>query len=161
MNDQDILHIVREHPTLYTAVAHAHAKRKLGPAMLAPNDVFRWMGTYGTRATECVVLLECDTGLRVVRDHIVAEGSAAHVPVDMTAFARTLLTGIHKDFILVHNHPAGFEATPSGQDNSFTATAMKLAHMLNVKIHDHVIVTSSGYYSYRHQQPRHWETDHV
>ncbi len=55
--------------------------------------------------------------------------------------------------ILVHNHPSG-DPTPSQADNSVTKTLVKACDLMQIKLHDHLIVGSpSGnqlpYYSFR------------
>jgi DNA repair protein RadC len=49
--------------------------------------------------------------------------------------------------ILVHNHPSG-NLTPSAQDDSITQRIKKAAELLDMRVLDHIIVSTEGYYSY-------------
>ena len=49
--------------------------------------------------------------------------------------------------ILVHNHPAG-SLYPSSQDIFLTNQFIKIGNLMEIKVLDHVIVSSNGYYSF-------------
>lgn len=51
-------------------------------------------------------------------------------------------------FILAHNHPTGF-AKPSTEDNKLTAELKTACDLVGLRLLDHLIVTTKGYYSYR------------
>jgi DNA repair protein RadC len=48
--------------------------------------------------------------------------------------------------IISHNHPSGDE-TPSPEDRTLTSRLKDAAHLMGIKILDHVIVTNSGFHS--------------
>lgn len=50
--------------------------------------------------------------------------------------------------VLVHNHPSG-DPRPSGEDVSFTEEVVRAGEVLGVSVHDHIIVGTSGYYSFK------------
>jgi len=50
--------------------------------------------------------------------------------------------------ILLHNHPSG-DPTPSKADIEMTKKIVEAAKGVNVTIHDHVIVSKSGTYSFK------------
>ena len=49
--------------------------------------------------------------------------------------------------IVSHNHPSGNEK-PSKEDNLITEQIKKAAESLNIRLIDHIIITSNTYYSY-------------
>ncbi len=49
--------------------------------------------------------------------------------------------------ILGHNHPSG-NLRPSSQDDALTRKIKEAAALLDITVHDHIIVTPSGFYSY-------------
>jgi DNA repair protein RadC len=50
--------------------------------------------------------------------------------------------------ILIHNHPSG-DPTPSQPDIDLTYQLRDVANPLNIEIHDHLIVTRTGHFSFK------------
>ena len=57
---------------------------------------------------------------------------------------KTLSVGV----IIAHNHPSG-EARPSEADKAVTKALYKAAEQMDIKLLDHVIITTDGYYSFQ------------
>lgn len=55
----------------------------------------------------------------------------------------TNATGI----ILAHNHPSG-SLRPSSEDDALTRKIVEAAEIMNIRVNDHIILTSEGFYSY-------------
>ena len=51
------------------------------------------------------------------------------------------------NIIIAHNHPSG-STTPSQADHELTQRMKKAGEILNVKVLDHIIVTTEGFYSF-------------
>jgi DNA repair protein RadC len=49
--------------------------------------------------------------------------------------------------ILSHNHPSG-NLNPSREDNALTSKIKNAGNLLDIRVLDHIIVTSDGYYSF-------------
>lgn len=49
--------------------------------------------------------------------------------------------------IMVHNHPSG-NLKPSIIDDNLTKNIAQVMQIIDCKLSDHIIITSSGYYSY-------------
>jgi len=49
--------------------------------------------------------------------------------------------------ILVHNHPSG-ALRPSPEDIQITRLTTEIAMQLGIKVHDHIIITENGFYSF-------------
>jgi len=52
--------------------------------------------------------------------------------------------------LLAHNHPSG-DLTPSGQDSDLTRPVREALNPLGVAVHDHLIVSANGYFSFHEQ----------
>jgi DNA repair protein RadC len=50
--------------------------------------------------------------------------------------------------VLAHNHPSG-NLTPSDEDRKITKKFNEAARLLDMSLTDHIIITDSGYYSFR------------
>lgn len=70
-------------------------------------------------------------------------GTVADVRLAMKKALETRATGI----VLAHNHPSG-TLKPSRADRDLTAKFKSAAQSLDITLHDHVIITEVGYYSF-------------
>lgn len=52
--------------------------------------------------------------------------------------------------ILVHNHPSGY-TRPSDEDIRLTRTIKETAHVLDILIHDHIIIAGERFFSFREE----------
>ena len=79
-------------------------------------------------------------------DRIFSGGTAATV-VDIKMVLKKAVNILSSALIFVHNHPSG-SLNPSAQDDKLTQRLKNAAEMLDIKVFDHIIVSSMGYYSY-------------
>lgn len=70
-------------------------------------------------------------------------GTVADPRLIFAAALKTNCSGI----IISHNHPSG-NVKPSRQDEELTKKIKHAGEFLDIKLFDHVIVTSEGYYSF-------------
>lgn len=80
-------------------------------------------------------------------DFTVSRGGSAATVVDVKILMRRALDVVADSIILVHNHPSG-QLRPSIQDDELTRKICQAARFFDISVRDHVIITSSGYYSY-------------
>lgn len=95
---------------------------------------------------EAVFAMYLDTGNSVLAIMRVSEGLINGSLIDkrivMQAALLTNATGI----IMAHNHPSG-NKEPSRADIGITAELKKCAELFNMRLLDHLIITSDGYLS--------------
>ncbi|MCE7070918.1 JAB domain-containing protein [Dyadobacter sp. CY327] len=70
-------------------------------------------------------------------------GASADVRIVFAAALKANATGI----ILAHNHPSG-QLVPSDADKYVTENMRKAGELLNIRVLDHLIVTSEGFCSF-------------
>lgn len=70
-------------------------------------------------------------------------GTIADIRLIFVAALKANATGI----ILSHNHPSG-NLSPSQPDIDLTKKIVKGGEVLNIKVLDHIIVSTEGYYSF-------------
>jgi DNA repair protein RadC len=111
--------------------AEVHAA--FGPLMEdLPREVFR------------VALLDARNGL--LRDVIVSEGTLSSSLVHPREVFRPALLEPATSLILLHNHPSG-DPTPSREDLQLTRQLVECARMLELRIHDHLVIGRGQYVS--------------
>jgi len=97
-----------------------------GPLMEdLPREVFR------------VALLDAQNGL--LRDVIVSEGTLSASLVHPREVFKPAILESAASVILLHNHPSG-DPTPSREDVRLTRQLVECARLLDLRIHDHVVV---------------------
>lgn len=84
---------------------------------------------------------------RVIKNSLIGKGGLSETLVDVRIVLREALINKASSFILCHNHPGG-SLRPSRQDDQLTQKVREAASLMNIRLVDHVIFTTSGYYSY-------------
>ena len=81
-------------------------------------------------------------------DHaIINEGTVDQVAVYPRRIVERALAHHAAGLIMVHNHPSGY-TDPSEEDKRLTRTLKEAARLLDIKVLDHLIVGSGGYFSF-------------
>ena len=84
---------------------------------------------------------------RIIRKERLSAGGLTGTYVDVRLIMKGALLYNATGMIIAHNHPSGNEK-PSQEDNRITEQVKKAAELLNIRLLDHVIITSNTYYSY-------------
>lgn len=84
---------------------------------------------------------------RIIFDETISRGGTASTLVDVKLVMKSALDKLASSLIFVHNHPSG-NLTPSAADDHLTRQLKKAAELLDIRVLDHIIITSQGYYSY-------------
>ncbi|MHA6721407.1 RadC family protein [Sphingomonas sp. RS2018] len=99
---------------------------------------------------ERVRVLHLDSRNRLIRDELMNEGTVDEAPVYAREVIRRAIQLGSTALILVHNHPSG-DASPSRADIEITRAIAEAGKRLNVTLHDHIIMATSGHTSLRAQ----------
>lgn len=100
----------------------------------------------GLKHEEFWVLFINRSGHEIRRERI-SQGGVASTVVDVKIILRGAIQCLAASIILFHNHPSG-TLVPSPQDDDLTKRIKKGAEIIDITVHDHIIVTDGGYYSY-------------
>jgi len=76
----------------------------------------------------------------------IGEGSASGVVVNAKEIFQLALNTNASGIILCHNHPSG-SLKPSEADVTCTTEIEHVCEILDIRLHDHLIITSESYYS--------------
>ena len=97
---------------------------------------------------ERVRILYLDTRNRLIDDHHFGDGSIDEAAIHPREVIRRAMDVGASALILVHNHPSG-NPEPSQADIQITRRIAEAGRLLNVTVHDHVIIGSEGHVSLR------------
>lgn len=78
----------------------------------------------------------------------IAEGARGSAPVDIVRIFQLALKVNASGLILFHNHPSG-NPDPSDADLTLTKKIINAGKILEIIVHDHIILTNTEYYSLR------------
>lgn len=104
--------------------------------------------TMAFREKECFRLLFLDRKNRLIADELQQKGTIDHTPVYPREVVKRALDLAASAIILVHNHPSG-DPQPSKGDITMTRQIRDAALPLGVVVHDHVILSPTGYCSFK------------
>ena len=76
-----------------------------------------------------------------------ARGGISSIIVDVRIIFATALKCVASSIIVAHNHPS-MNLTPSEADKEITKKLKEGGKLLDIKVLDHLIVTTEGYYSF-------------
>jgi len=85
---------------------------------------------------------------RLIKDHNFESGTVDKIAVYPREVVQMALDNQATSVILAHNHPSGFYE-PSKEDISLTKDIVSALKTVSISVHDHLIVSRSGNYSFR------------
>ena len=95
-------------------------------------------------------VLFLDTRNRLLGDEAQGRGTVNHTPVYPREVMKRALELQATALILVHNHPSG-DPTPSRDDIAMTQEVRQAAGVLNIVLHDHIIIGNGRWLSFRRE----------
>lgn len=134
---------------LGTRCVHALSSTDALPTISSSEVVYNYMRQKMERLThEEFWVLYLNRSNKIISADRVSQGGIAATVVDVRILLKNALDRMATGIILCHNHPSGV-LRPSSQDDALTKKITDAAKLLDINVLDHVIVGSSGYYSYR------------
>jgi DNA repair protein RadC len=142
------------------AIAHLKAVRALALRMLGTrlqtrpllNNVKRLLqffdAAFGFDNRENLVVMYTDSACRMITYDLIRSGTVDHVPVYPRELVHRALDAGASGMIVVHNHSSG-DPTPSADDLALTRTLGEACRLLDLTLHDHLIVASGRHISLR------------
>lgn len=100
------------------------------------------------RPVEVVRALFVDNGMRLIHDEQIGLGRPTFTPVEARSVIKRGLNLDAAGIVMVHNHPSD-DATPSAADIQFSLELRSAADHVDMKLHDHLIVTRDNFTSLR------------
>ena len=132
------------------AILHAQAALpdEINPSLTNYTNVIAFCrARLANKPREEVHILFMNNRNRLIRAELHQQGTIDHAPAYPREICRRALELDAKAFIIVHNHPTG-DPMPSAADLRMTARIKEAAKTLDITLHDHVIVTPTGDFSF-------------
>ena len=96
---------------------------------------------------ETFKVLYMNQGCQVLGCFTISEGGITNTLADVRMILQGALLTNATGMILAHNHPSG-STRPSKQDDALTRRIAEAASIMDIRVNDHIILTSEEYYSY-------------
>ena len=129
--------------------SEARADYERGPVVTSPDDVVAYFAKYiGGRNKEAFVTMYLDHRNHVLETVLNSEGTVDHTAVYPREVLKKALELNATGVIFSHNHPAG-SLEPSEGDKQLTRQILTASRALGITVHDHLIVTHEGHFSFR------------
>ncbi len=113
-----------------------------------PEDVVNFSKAHiGGRAEENLMTVFVNSKNKVRGYEIISEGTVDVAVVYPRKIITKALDRNSNGIIIVHNHPSG-DPEPSAEDISLTHSIKEAAKPMDIRVLDHIIVGSSGYFSF-------------
>ena len=125
-----------------------HGYPDAGTPVRSPRDVWQLMAPYAEREVgESFWILCLDAQHRVGAPTVITRGILNASLVHPREVSQAAILAGAAAVILVHNHPSG-DPSPSSADRDVTAQLVAAGRLLDVPVHDHVIVGCGRYTSF-------------
>ncbi len=108
-------------------------------------DFLKAQFQYHTKEVFVVIFL--NQGNKILHHEIISEGGITGTVADPRIILQKALEHNATAIILSHNHPSG-NLKPSRQDELLTDKIKNAAAYFDIKVADHIIVSSEGYFSF-------------
>lgn len=117
-------------------------------AIASPEDVaHRYIPRLRDLQHERFMVLLLNNAGRIVRECVISEGIVNASLVHPREVFRPAVTELASSVILMHNHPSGVREA-SREDHLITRQLVKAGRMIDIPVHDHIIICGSSYVSF-------------
>lgn len=129
-------------------VKYFEEKMFAGDPVANPEDVVNFSKFHiGGRREENLMTVFVNSKNKVRGYEIISEGTVDVAVVYPRKIITRALEKNSNGIIIVHNHPSG-DPEPSAEDISLTRSVKEAAKPMDIRVLDHIIVGSSGYFSF-------------
>ena len=124
-------------------------RRERQPTLSSPRAVWRHLALeLRDRERERFLALCLNTRNELVREFVVSIGSLNASIVHPREVFKPALACSAAGIVIAHNHPSG-DPAPSREDREVTRAISEAGRILDVPLHDHVIIGADSYFSFK------------
>jgi DNA repair protein RadC len=134
-----------------TEILYPKEKAKEKPQITCTSELIEYCKTYmGGLKDERFCVIYLDAQNRMTDIETIQEGIVNQAVVYPRKVLENALKQKASAVILVHNHPSG-HVKPSDADIRLTKTIQETARILDIIVHDHVIIGENRFFSFREE----------
>lgn len=115
--------------------------------IVTKNDVVRLFAPLADLPHEEFWAVYVTSGGRIIDKTKLSQGGVSGTVVDHKLIVKRAIELLASSLIIVHNHPSGV-ARPSRNDIALTEIVTTAAALFDIKVVDHIIISSTGAYSF-------------
>jgi DNA repair protein RadC len=124
-------------------------RRERQPTLSTPRAVWRHLALeLRDRERERFLALCLNTRNELIREVVVSVGSLNASIVHPREVFKPALACAAAGLVIAHNHPSG-DPAPSREDREVTRAIGEAGRILDVPLHDHVIIGADSYFSFK------------
>ena len=113
-----------------------------------PIDVFNnFKPLFQNQVKERFLVIWLNSSNKVTGFEIISEGNLNSSIVHPREVFRGAIVATAASIILAHNHPSD-NSQPSNEDKHITRQLVESGKIIGIPVHDHLIFTNAGYYSF-------------
>lgn len=139
--------------------SHIYAALELGKRVFSPisptktliyttQDAMLVCRDIAHKKQEYMIVLYINARHELLQREVIGMGSLNALVIEPKEIFSPALASPCAEIIIVHNHPSG-DPTPSEEDIRFTKRVHEAGEIMGITLIDHLIVSSSGYFSFR------------
>jgi len=113
-----------------------------------PDEVFELLSRWKNRRQENFLVITLNGRHEIIKLHHVSKGLVNKTIIHPRECFFYAIKDYSTTVILVHNHPTG-DCSPSSEDDDITARLTMVGELIGIRILDHIIISSKGFYSFR------------
>ena len=113
-----------------------------------PEDIWNEVKHYAERNQEQLLVLSFNGAGELLGTHVATVGLVDKVVMHPREIFAEAIKERAVSVVIVHNHPSG-QLNPSEADRILTGKIYTAGKLLGIKVLDHLIISTKGYYSFR------------
>ncbi len=116
--------------------------------IISAEDVYLCTKKFASKKQEYLLVVSLNVQNRIVSIETVYQGTIDKIVLHPREILSSGIKNLAAKIILVHNHPSG-NLIPSLADIKTTERLVQAANIIDLNISDHVIISTTGFYSMR------------
>lgn len=120
------------------------------PTIQNPQDIVNMVGDLTKLRKEHLIVLYLNARNQVIEKETVSVGTLNSLIIHPREIFEPAVRYLAAQIVLVHNHPSG-NPEPSEEDENMTKRLITAGTLMGIEIIDHIIVTSTTWYSFREE----------
>jgi len=121
------------------------------PKIKRPADVVPLLMKWAYKKQESFIVVTLSASNTVIKAREITKGLLNKCLVHPREVFRPAIQDMAAAIIIAHNHPSG-NTDPSPEDRDITKRMRAAGDVLGISVLDHIIIASSGFYSFEEQQ---------